>query len=68
MSTNLSESIHIPASEKQRFLIVGTAPTPFYADSINVEHHPLQALGHEYAHGKAPFNLFGTPNFHKESA
>jgi hypothetical protein len=68
MSTSLSEAVHIPASEEQRFLIVGIAPSPFYADSTNVEFHPTQSLGHEYAHGKAPFNLFGAPNFHTQSA
>lgn len=59
-----SESIQIPG-EEQRTVIVGRKQ-PVYPDPY--EFSTNEVLGHEYAHGKTPFNLFGGAEFNKKSA
>lgn len=68
MYTDLSESVHIPALGKQRFIIVGTENVPSYLTESGTEYDPIHALGHEYAHGKTPFDIFGAALFNKRSA
>lgn len=70
MSTVYSESIQDP-TEQQRFIIVGSHPTPYWVlpdYPEKLQHHPIAVLGHEYAHGKAPFSLFGATHFNPKSA
>ena len=68
MYTDLSEAVHIPALGKQRFIIVGTDYVPSHLTESGTEYDPTHALGHEYAHGKTPFDIFGTASFNKRSA
>lgn len=65
MHAGLSAVYDIP-DEDQRIMITGTFKDKVWDDNPHIS--PIEVLGHEYAHGTAPYSIFGAKGFHPKSA